>query len=524
MKKQKKKKKFGKIVGIAIIVFVILMFLPVDEEESDEQVYDSTTVGEALSGTGQDNREELVAQFGSGMIRDYYAKVKGNGEDRITLLVYMNGSDLESEGEAATKDLKEMVAGAGISDQVNILVQTMGTKSWAATYGISSKKTQRYRLDKNGLELVDDSLKQLDCTKTSTLADFIKWGAKNYPADRYMLIFWNHGGGAVYGFGNDEWVEDEYAALTIDEMQAAFREAGVFFDFIGMDCCIMSSMEVCCAFYDYCDYTILSEDFESGLGWYYTDWIRTMYNNTSIATKDLGIQICDDMVKANTTNTAEGDNSILALVDETMVKFLYSSWKEFAYQTESTLTSKNFSRTIKPKRGGRLLKRMEKTKQHKIGYLYNLLFGGDVSLEDYYEVDIMSAASTIDSDVSDMLKTALANTLTYVAYSSGDSHLTGLAVSLPYGDRDGYESMREIFGNIGLDREYINWLERFVDMENSDDYYDYDSFDDSWSGWDDYEDDYEDEDLSLWDIFFGDDDDDYGFDDMEYDDFDWGWD
>ena len=32
---------------------------------------------------------------------DYYTHIKGNGEDKVTLMVYMVGSDLESDGGAA---------------------------------------------------------------------------------------------------------------------------------------------------------------------------------------------------------------------------------------------------------------------------------------------------------------------------------------------------------------------------------------------------------------------------------------
>ena len=89
----------------------------------------------------------------------------------------------------------------------------------------------------------------------------------------------------IKNLGYDEWNADENATLTIDEMQSALKDAGTFFDFIGMDCCIMSSLEVCCALYDFCDYMILSEDFESGLGWYYTDFINAMNNNPDVFKK-----------------------------------------------------------------------------------------------------------------------------------------------------------------------------------------------------------------------------------------------
>ena len=49
-----------------------------------------------------------------------------------------------------------------------------------------------------------DDLGQLDCTAEESLRDFIIWGVQNYPADRYILHFWDHGGGPVYGLNADE--------------------------------------------------------------------------------------------------------------------------------------------------------------------------------------------------------------------------------------------------------------------------------------------------------------------------------
>jgi len=180
---KKKKRRRRIIIGI-IVVLVLAFFLWPADDEYDEAVYDSAEVGEAASGSGANDREELAQYFGSDVVRDHYVTLKGDGSDTVTVMVYMNGSDLESEDNEATTDLTEMVKGfSGGSDKVNIIVQTMGTKKWNSKYGISSKKTERYLVGQNGLTLVDGTLSQLDCTKASTLADFIKWGRDNYPAD-----------------------------------------------------------------------------------------------------------------------------------------------------------------------------------------------------------------------------------------------------------------------------------------------------------------------------------------------------
>lgn len=273
-------KKLGKLLRNLLIIcgvlFIIALFLPDEEEMPADQ--EQTSV-ETASGIGTQTGTETASgaetlvgaehvagtaenSFPEDMVKEKQTEIKGDGKDQATVFVYMNGSDLESEDGEATEDLCEMLA-ANISSQVNVLVETIGTKSWSKRLGIASDHTQRYKAEAGNLVLVDDSLGQLDCTSPDTLADFISWGAENYQANRYILIFWDHGAGPVYGFGYDEH-QSEDSVLTIDEIQTAIRQSGITFDIIGMDSCIMSSLELCCAMYNYCDYMILSEDFESG--------------------------------------------------------------------------------------------------------------------------------------------------------------------------------------------------------------------------------------------------------------------
>ena len=428
-----------------------------------------------------------------------------SGSKTVTVLCYMNGSNLESEDGQATADIGEMLS-APCSSNVNIVIQTMGTRKWSTKYGISSSRSQRWLLQEDSLKLVDDSLSQLDCTDASTLSDFISWGAANYPADRYILLFWDHGGGPIYGFGYDEFQSSD-AAMTIDEMQLAVNTAGVYFDFIGMDCCIMSCMEVCCALYDSCDYMILSEDFESGLGWSYKGWLTKLAADPGIDTYSLGKIIVDDFVSANETSR-NGDSGILAVIDESVMRVLYSAWKNFAYANEDALLENNYSRGISRRVSGRILPRMDSR--------------DDYSLSDYYITDIMALAKNIDSEESSALASAVANAVVYCNSTADSVSLTGLSVTLPYGDRSFYASLKTIFTNCGFDSEYIEWLGSFVSASGSSSYYSYDSWDSLWDSWDSYEDDY---DWNSWDSWDNQDywsnDDNWGWSGWDYSDY-WG--
>lgn len=470
--------------------------------------------------TGGENEDSLSAmRLSSRAIRDKKVTLKGNGEDTVTVLVYMNGSNLETDSGEATADLSEMVA-AGDSRKVNVIVETAGTKKWDGKFGIASDRSQIYKVDGKGLTLLKDDLGQQDCTRSKTLSDFIIWGAQNYPADRYILLFWDHGGGPVYGFGYDEWAA-EGEALTLDEMQTALKTAGVYFDFVGMDCCLMSCLEVCCAFYDYCDYMILSEDFESGLGWYYTNWLKTLYQNSSIPTQELGKMICDEMVSANETDPF-GDRSIMALIDESMMKVLFTAWTDFAVANEDALLGRNYSRSVKRSMGGRIHPAIAKNSRPN-GWNYDFFGYGDAeeaeetSMAEYFVTDIMEVAGSVDSEKSKALSAAIDQTLVYVKSTRSDAGLTGIAVSLPYGDGDYYKSMKEIFRGIGIDESYVNWLENFVGASGAQSSSDHDAWDDAWNGWEDYEEEY---DWSDWEYYDSDDSywDSYDWDNWDYED------
>ena len=116
------------------------------------------------------------------------------------------------------------------------------------------------------------------------------------------------------------------------------------------------------------------------------------------------------------------------------------------------------------------------------------------------------------------LTSALKATVSYFAHTSDKNELTGLAVSLPYGDDYFYDKLCDVYGEIGLDSKYINWLGKFVDG-TSYGYYDYDSFSDNWGGWGSYEDDYgwNSQGGGFGDYFW-----DYGDYDYYYDGYDYG--
>ena len=51
---------------------------------------------------------------------------------KYTVLIYMCGSDLESQNYLATANIQELVS-SNISDELNVVIETGGAKKWSST-------------------------------------------------------------------------------------------------------------------------------------------------------------------------------------------------------------------------------------------------------------------------------------------------------------------------------------------------------------------------------------------------------
>jgi hypothetical protein len=225
-----------------------------------------------------------------------------------TVMIYLCGTDLESEGGMATENLK-MIANTVPNEAVNVLIQTGGTKSWQAEdavgIDIAEDRLQRWTWDENGFTLVDEE-ELASMAKYTTLSDFIQWGARNYPAEKYMLTLWDHGGGSATGLIADELHDD--ALMSLEGLSRALKNGGVHFDLLMTDTCLMASLETAQAIASYVDYLSASEEVLPGLGSNYEEWLQCLYDEPECGPVRVGRNICN----ATQILYAEGDNDVEA--------------------------------------------------------------------------------------------------------------------------------------------------------------------------------------------------------------------
>jgi hypothetical protein len=218
-------------------------------------------------------------------------------QPKWTIMVYMdadNNLDL-----AGLDDLFEMQM-VGSSEDVNVVVLF---DRWGEACGFNG--TILLHIEKNTNTTIWgewSSEYELNMGDPETLKWFINFTIEQYPAEKYALILWDHGGnweGICW-----DWTNDDY--LTIEEVKMAILESRVdHIDLLGFDACLMASIEVAytMGLTSKIDVMVASEEFIPWDGWPYDLILNGLTENPEWSTKDLSVHIVDNYIASYSHGT-----------------------------------------------------------------------------------------------------------------------------------------------------------------------------------------------------------------------------
>jgi hypothetical protein len=399
-------------------------------------------VSNGWTGSGGSNASKLNTSVDPAA-RAKYTNILGGGKDTVTIMVYMCGSDLESKSGMGTADLMEMTK-ATLSDHVNLIVYTGGATRWKNDV-VSSSVNQIYKIESGGKlrRLVQDAGSPA-MTDPATLTSFIKYCSENFPANRNELILWDHGGGSISGYGYDEKSRGS-ASMGLSGISKALKNAGITFDFIGFDACLMGTLENALTLTPYADYLIASEETEPGIGWYYTNWLTELSNNTSLSTLEVGKRIIDDFVEACNQKCA-GQKTTLSIVDlAELEKTVPAKFSAFASGISSLLENKEYKVVSDARAGAREFAASSQVDQ----------------------VDLVHLAYKLDTAESKALAQTLLNAVKYNRTSSSITNAYGISIYFPYQKMNRVQSAANAYNAIGLDSNYTRCIQQFASVEAS---------------------------------------------------------
>lgn len=371
-----------------------------------------------------------------------YTQILGNGKDTVTIMVYMCGTDLESKHGMATSDLQEMMA-ANLGENINLLVYTGGCTDWRNNV-ISSQTNQIYQIKNGNLICHVENAGQESMTNPDTLTGFIQWCKEHFPANRNELIFWDHGGGSVSGYGYDQKYPRS-GSMNLAGISQALQKAGMTFDFIGFDACLMATAENALMLTKYGDYLIASEETEPGVGWYYTDWLTDFGKNPSMSTIELGKQIADDFVDT-CAKKCRGQKTTLSVVDLAELKAtLPERLADFSRETSSLLQKEEYQTVSKARYNTREFAQSSKIDQ----------------------VDLVHLASNMGTKEGKALADAVLGAVKYNRTSSNMTNAYGLSIYFPYQKTSSVDQAVRTYQQIGMDEEYSRCIQAFASLEVS---------------------------------------------------------
>lgn len=373
--------------------------------------------------------------------RNKYTSILGNGRDTVTIMVYMCGADLESRSAMGTKDLQEMLS-ASFGSNVRLIIHTGGSTNWRNNL-VSSSVNQVWQIQNGKMNCLKENAGTASMTNPATLSAFIQYCAKNFQANRYALILWDHGSGSVSGYGYDE-KNPRTGSMSLAGMNTAFQEGGVKFDFIGFDACLMATVENALMASKYADYLIASEETEPGIGWYYTNWLTALGQNTSLPTLDIGKQICDDFV-AKCSTACRGQQTTLSVIDLAELEHTVPSKLADFSRSVTTLISNQEYRAVSNARNGC----REFATSSRID-----------------QVDLTDLCFKLNTQESAALAQTLREAVKYNRINN-ISNAHGLSIYFPYNKVSSVDKAVSNYAAIGMDDSYAQAIRAFASVEAS---------------------------------------------------------
>lgn len=361
-----------------------------------------------------------------------------------TLMVYLCGTDLESEGGLASDDLKEMIA-SGVSENggVTVYVQTGGTKNWTMK-AIKDKEAQRWKLTAKGLEKLED-LGREDMGSGATFTDFLDYGLTNFPADRYGLILWDHGAGATDGVCYDEITGE---SLDMKEIYAAFQQVSQNanyrkFSMVGFDACLMADYEMAVHLQPFADVMIASEETEPGEGWAYKGWLPKLVKNPGIDMQELGKSIVDSFVRS--VSSGSDEFGTLSVLDLTRLDGLKSAIEAMGQSLAGAIDAGDFNAISRIRQKARSFGETSDSASDMIDL--------GVFADMYERYDEAGAAS---------LRDALAAVVVHNGFTRNLSDISGLAVLVPYSTREEASGYMQVYDALNLMPSYTAFVRSFL--------------------------------------------------------------
>ncbi len=248
-----------------------------------------------------------------------------------TVLVFIAAdNNLEAAG---LMDLNEL-EGVGSSPNVNILAQIDRSADYTDWDGDWTETRRYYVQQDNDPDYITSpivqNLGEVNTGSPQAVADFAIWGITNYPARKYMLVLWDHGGAWISHLSDEDTGDDMTLSELTDALDSVRAATGLEkFEVLGFDMCLMSQLEVYQAIAPYARYSVASEENEPGAGWFYL-FLEKLVQNPTMEGAELSRYVVEYFMYFLREVVGDDDVYGLAAVDLSQVGNMTSALNAFS--------------------------------------------------------------------------------------------------------------------------------------------------------------------------------------------------
>jgi hypothetical protein len=274
-----------------------------------------------LGATAGENRLRASVSANAGIFTSVSATAR---LPHWTVMIYMAAdNNLAVPGIFDIDELEK----AGTNPEVQTVVQAEFNPTQlslrgctAACFNRPNFNTFRYRLtgaqpNVTGPNGTATDIGNRDMTSPAQLTEFVQWAKQTVPAEHYILVLWNHGGGYT-GLLQDE-TSAGGALMSLGGLRTALSSVGPI-DIIDFDMCLMGGFETLYSIRDIARYAVFSEEVVPGAGNPYDTWlaaVQTRAASDPSAVAGALVDAFDASYQGQRASTTRSSYSLAAFAD-----------------------------------------------------------------------------------------------------------------------------------------------------------------------------------------------------------------
>jgi hypothetical protein len=255
-------------------------------------------------------------------------------EKEWTLLVFLNGNNnLDGAGIEDVNEMEEV----GSTENVNVVVQWASLRRRSVQRLLIQKDNDTHRVTS---PIIED-MGPVDMGDWRSLVQFVAWAKEKYPAKKYFIDVWNHGGGwhlkkkGGPAVRDISWDDKTGHAITTEQLGTALAESAAIIgrkvDVYGSDACLMSMIEVAGEMSSSVGIMVGSQELEPGDGWPYAEWLSAWNSLGAEASAVSVVQELTRLYKASYTGGSQGTEEVtLSALDLSKTEQLHASLARLA--------------------------------------------------------------------------------------------------------------------------------------------------------------------------------------------------